>query len=118
MVVAEKGHSQSGSLDTTQLDCYSRAFFLAGLLAEERTLEPSEIRQLKRSCLPTTNAQPGNLVHLFNGSVSHIAVVTALDPILVSDRRGLGGESRDGLPLTDLLFEYGGLDIEMTFLKP
>jgi len=118
MVISEKVHSQSVTSDSSQLDCYSRAFYLAGLLAEERPLDDSEIRQLKNRCLPTPHAQPGNLVHLYNGSVSHIAVITALNPILVSDRHRLGGESRDGLLLTDLLLEYGGLDIEMTFLKP
>jgi len=104
--------------DPSKLDCYSRAFYLAGLLPKERSLDPAEIRQLKKRCKSTPHAQPGNLVHLYNGSVSHIAVITALNPILVSDRHRLGGESRDGLLLTDLLLEYGGLDIEMTFLKP
>ena len=104
--------------DPSKLDCYSRAFYLAGLLPKERSLDPAEIRQLKKRCKSTPHAQPGNLVHLYNGSVSHMAFITALNPILVSDRSGLGGKPREGIPLTDLLFEYGGLDIEVIFLKP
>jgi hypothetical protein len=47
-----------------------------------------------------------------------MAFITALNPILVSDRSGLGGKPREDIPLTDLLFEYNGLDIEVIFLKP
>lgn len=99
-------------------DCYSRAFYLGGFLDEERPLQPSEIRRFLSQCSRTNEPTIGSFVHLFNGEKEHIALITGVNPITVSDRAGLGGETREGIPLTDVMFEYGGLDIAVNFFKP
>ena len=104
--------------DSLQKDCYSKAFALAGLIDEERPLEKSEIKELLKGCSPIKRPKVGSLVHLFNGEKEHIAVVSSLNPTTVSDRAGLGGETREDLSLLDVMLEYGGLDIAVNYLQP
>ena len=114
-----KAHDRIHPAQTpVEKDCYSRAFHLAGLLDEERPLQTDEIRELVKSCTTVTAPEVGGFVHVYNGETGHIGYVTGLNPITVSDRAGIGGETREGIRLTDVLFEYGGLDIPTVYLRP
>ena len=118
MIATERHESAITTPTVTGKNCYSHAFCLSGMLSEERPLSPSEARQLLNRCTETNRPEIGGFVHLFNGEKEHIAYITGLNPITVSDRAGIGGEVREGIPLTDILFEYGGLDIGITYMRP
>ncbi len=77
-----------------------------------------EISRYLNECTKISKPEIGSLVHLWNGHNGHIAVVTDLNPIKVTDRNGVGGEIRENIPLTDVLFKWGGSDIVVHYLRP
>jgi len=118
MIATERHELTNPTPALTGKDCYSRAFHLAGLLDEERPLQTHEIGKLLKACTTVTAPAVGGFVHVYNGETGHIVYITGLNPITVSDRAGIGGETREGMLLTDVLFEYGGLDIPTVYLQP
>jgi hypothetical protein len=111
----EIAHVPLGRLDK---DCYSRALFLVGKIEKERPLGSREIIQLLNEFEPTNSPEVGSLVWIVGKYKEHMAVVETTQPITVTDRNGLRGEIRKNIPLTDLLFDYGGLDTPMFYLQP
>ncbi len=117
MVVTERQHDQEPLPDKLGKDCYSRAFFLTGKITRERPLQSREIIQLLKDCDPVSQPEVGNLVWIICHDKQHLAVIDGLQPITVADRKGIGGEVRESLPLTEVLFEFGGLDTPAIYLR-
>ncbi len=117
MVVVERQHNQKPLPEKLGKDCYSRAFFLTGKIERERPLQRSEIVQLLKDCHSVSQPEVGCLVWVIGYNKEHVAVVEKLQPITVTDRNGLRGEVRENMLLTDVLFEFGGLDISIIYLQ-
>jgi hypothetical protein len=117
MTVAERQETHNFPSGELERDCYSRAFFLAGKIPKERPLQKREIVQFLKSCEPINRPVIGSFVWIIGNDKEHIAVVEALQPVTVTDRNGKGGEVRKNLRLTDVLFEFGGLDTPMIYLQ-
>ena len=117
MSAIERNNNQA-DLDSNILDCHSRAFFLSGIIDKEEPLSENEIIEIIKNCSIHHKPEINSLLFLFNGKINHIAIVTGINPVKVSDQNGENGETRDNMSLTDLLFDFGGLDIPFVYLKP
>jgi len=104
------------------LDCWSRAFYLAGITKAEVPLTATEAKDILTACTPVTSITFNTLICLNAGSASmpaeHIAVVTDPAGPTLADRSGPEGEVRDNLSLIDLMWERGGLDTPLLFFQP
>jgi hypothetical protein len=98
-------------------DCYATALFLANLTDQDQ-IPITEIRRQLKRCTEIMLPTPGCLVHIYNGFVSHLAVVVEVNPTTVAYRNGKGGEVVTNVPIADMLFDYGGLDIGLSYLNP
>ncbi len=117
MTIAERQEVRNLPSGELVRDCYSSAFFLAGKISEERPLQKREIVQFLKDCEPISRPVIGSFVWIIGNGKEYIAVVEALRPVTVTDRSGKGGEVRKDLRLTDVLFEFGGLDTPMIYLQ-
>jgi hypothetical protein len=100
------------------IDCYAAAFYLTGIIDEERFLTCNEISRYLANLSVINHPEIGCLVHFWNGSFGHIGVITHLNPIRITDRHGIQGEIRENQLLPDVMLEYGGLDILTLYLTP
>jgi len=118
MLATERLENTKACPDPQNADCYTAAFYLTGIIGKEELLTIPEISRHLDECTEIPKPEIGSLVHLWNGKNGHITVVTELNPVKVTDRDGIGGEIRENIPLTDVMFEWGGLDVVVHYLRP
>ncbi len=106
----------SAKIKPNHSDCYGTAFYLAEISDQDNVLSAKSIQNYLKQCVEITSPIPGCFVHIWNGFVSHIAVVEKVNPIRVIYRNGIDGEVKTDTSLIEMLFDYGGVDIGMSYL--